>query len=155
MTSSNGFLPTLAIDRRHCWRLPALITGCTLLALTAILLGSHQQLVRLFGVLLVLGYGARELQRASPRSRRYINCIEVTGQGTFLLSAAGATTPVACARAESHWLLPGAAGISFRDAAGRRAGQVVLFRDRHGPDEWRRLLVRLRHPNPVEADAFT
>jgi hypothetical protein len=96
-------------------------------------------------VLFVLGYGIRELRRASPRALSYVSRMAVTADGCFLLGFArdpGNLVPVAMVHS---WRLPGiAVGLAFAsDRMGR--AEVILFRDLVPSDAWRRLAVRLRH----------
>jgi hypothetical protein len=114
-------------------------------ALAALGYGGLPPWPRALAVLFVLGYGIRELQRASPRAPSYVSRMVVTADGCFLLGLArDPGNPVPAAMAHS-WRLPGiAVGLAF---AGDRTGraEVILFRDRVPPDAWRRLAVRLRH----------
>jgi len=124
------------------------------LALVALGHGGLPPWPRALAALFVVGYGLRELQRASPRAPGYVSRIVVRGDGCFLLGFTrdpGSPVPVVMAH---HWRLPGiAVGLAFSgDPAGR--AEVILFRDRVAPDAWRRLAVRLRHaPGPGSAPA--
>jgi hypothetical protein len=143
--SSSGFLLSLAIDRRACRRVPALIICGLLLALTAVrasgLPGQSQALV----AALILACGLWELLRAWPGAPRYVTRIQVAPDGRFLLGTGREPPALEPATLVHWWILPGfAVGLAFVGKEGQR-GQAILFRDRLAPALWRRLLVRLRH----------
>jgi hypothetical protein len=146
MESSNGFLPSLAIEWRAGWRLPAALACCTLLTLAAAqfsrLDGLPGGLLRLF----ILGCGILACRQQWPRRQGGIHGIQVTGGGRFLVAQTGSPVPWRAARVEASWTIPGiATALAFVDGDGRRLGGVVLFRDHLQRDTWRRLQVRLRH----------
>ena len=147
MESSSGFLPSPVIDCRPCWRLPALIAVCVLLALTALEFGRPGPRLRLTAAVLIIGCGIRELRRVWPLSGGQFVLIQVGADGRFQAERAGAGGHKVTVEVTSFWVLRGiATGLSFIDGAGTPTGGATLFRDRHPPDAWRRLHVHLRHP---------
>jgi hypothetical protein len=143
--SSNGFLLSLDIDRRACLRVPALVIGCTLLALAAISLSGLAVPGRALAAALTLACGLREFGRVWPGSTGYVSRIHVSAEGRFHLGRAGEPDTLASATLVRRWLLPGfAVGLVFIGEGGQRS-EALLFRDLLPPDVWRRLQVRLRH----------
>ena len=143
--SSSGFLLSLDIDRCACRRVPALIFCGLLLALIGVSLSGLAWPLRSGAAVLVLAGALRELQRAWPGSPRYVTRIRVATDGRFFLASPREPQTLVPVTVTHWWLLPGwAIGLAFVGEDGRRA-EALLFRDRLGPDVWRRLRVRLRH----------
>ena len=144
--SSNGFLLSLDIDRRACRRVPALVIGYTLLALTAVSLSGLALPGRTLAAVLTVACGLWQFGRAWPGSRGHVSRIHVSAEGRFLLGRTGEPHTLTPATVAQWWVLPGlAVGLVFIGEAGQR-GEALLFRDLLPPDVWRRLQVRLRHP---------
>lgn len=143
--SSNGFLLSLDIDRRGCWRV-VVLGGCvTLLALIGVSLGFPAGQHRVLAVLLVLAGGLWEVWRAWPGCQGYAARIHLSVAGQFSLGRAGEPEALVTAALARWWAVPGLViGLGFVCQSGRPA-QALLFRDQVPPDVWRRLQVRLRH----------
>jgi len=150
--SSNGFLLSLDIDRRACRRIPVLVIGCTLLALSAVSLSGLALPLRSLAGGLTLACGLWEFGRVWPGSTGYVSRIHVSAVGQFLLGRAGEARTPAPVTVAQWWVLSGfAVGLVFIGETGQR-GEALLFRDLLPPGVWRRLQVRLRHANlPVRS----
>lgn len=152
--SFNGFLLSLDIDRHSCRRVPALVIGSTLLALTAVGLSGLAMPGRTLAAALTVTCGLWQFRRTWPGSRGHVSRIHVSAEGQFLLGRTGEPCRLASATVAQWWVMPGlAVGLVFIGEAGQR-GEALLFRDLLPPDVWRRLQVRLRHPGlPVSGPA--
>ncbi|MSR08808.1 MAG: hypothetical protein EXR82_04655 [Gammaproteobacteria bacterium] len=149
--SSNGFLLSLDIDRRGCWRVAALVGCATLLALIGVNLGFPAGQPRALAALLVLAGGLWEAWRAWPGHRGNAARVNLSVAGQFSVSRAGEPETLELATVVRWWVLPGLAiGLGFRCQSGR-LGQVIVFSDQLPADGWRRLQVRLRHDSAPAA----
>ena len=143
--SSNGFLLSLDIDRRRCWRVAGLVGCVTFLALMGGTLGFPAGQPRVLAALLVLGGGLWEAGRAWPGCQGYVARIHLSLAGQFSLGRVGGAEALELATVTQWWLLPKLAiGLGFTCQSGQQA-QAIVFRDELSPDVWRRLQVRLRH----------